>query len=166
VSAPPPHRVVLLGVAGSGKTTIGEALAAALAVPFVDADDLHPPANRSRMAQGLPLDDAARAPWLAAVHARLQQLVAQASGFVLACSLLRRAYRERLAQGLPPLWFVHLQATPATLQRRLAARQGHFFPPRLLDDQLATWEPLTAGLTVDAEQPTAAVVAAIVAQLP
>ena len=154
-----PPRVVLVGVAGSGKTTVGRALAAALGVPFVDADDFHPPANRERMAQGLPLDDSMRAPWLGAVHAHLAAEVAADRGFVLACSALRQRYRDALAAGLPPLRWVHLAAAAETLAARLAARTDHFFPASLLPSQLAAFEPLVAGEVVDAGLPVPAIVA-------
>lgn len=154
-----PPRVVLIGVAGSGKTAVGRALAAALQVPFVDADDFHPPANRARMAAGLPLDDTMRAPWLAAVHTHLAGAVAAGQGFVLACSALRQRYRDTLAAGLPPLRWVHLAVDQATLAARLAAREHHFFPAALLPSQLAAFEPLRGGEVVDAAQPIAAIVA-------
>jgi carbohydrate kinase (thermoresistant glucokinase family) len=158
-----PPRVVMVGVAGSGKTTVGQALAAALSVPFVDADAFHPPANRERMANGLPLDDGMRAPWLAAVHAHLAAEVAGGRGFVLACSALRQRYRDTLAAGLPPLRWVHLAADVATLGARLAARADHFFPASLLPSQLATFEPLVAGEVVDASLPVPAIVAHLLA---
>lgn len=154
-----PPRVVLVGVAGSGKTTVGRALAAALQVPFVDADDFHPQANRAHMAAGLPLDDAMRAPWLAAVHAHLVAAVAAGQGFVLACSALRQRYRDTLAADLPPLRWVHLAVDAATLAARLAAREHHFFPAALLPSQLANFEPLTDGVVVDAAQSVDAIVA-------
>jgi gluconokinase len=154
-------RIALVGPAGCGKTTIGSRLAARLAVPFVDADDLHTADARLRMARGEPLDDAARAPWLAAVNARVRVL----AGFVLACSALRAAYRERLADGVAGLHWVSLQVPPAELARRLGQRV-HFFPPALLASQLATWEPLVAGVQVDATAEPDAVVAAIVRSLP
>lgn len=158
-----PPRVVLVGVAGSGKTTVGQALAAALSVPFVDADDFHPPANRERMAKGQPLDDGMRAPWLAAVHAHLAAAVDAGQGFVLACSALRQRYRDTLAEGLPPLRWVHLAADAATLEARLTARTDHFFPPSLLPSQLAAFEPLVAGEVVDASLPVPAIVAQLLA---
>jgi gluconokinase len=154
------RRVVLCGVAGSGKTTVGRALAATLGEPFLDADEFHPPANLARMRAGLPLDDAARAPWLAAIHARLVAEVAAGHGFVLACSALRRRYRDTLGAGLPPLQFVALQVDPATLRARLQQR-SHFFPAALLDSQLAAWEPLADGPAVEATGPLDAVVARI-----
>jgi gluconokinase len=164
VTAPP--RVVLCGVAGCGKTTVGRALAGRLGVAFVDADDFHPPANVARMARGEPLDDDARAGWLAAVHGELARRVATGDGVVLACSALRARHRERLQSGLPPLRFVHLRVPAATLALRLAARVGHFFPASLLPNQLATWEELGAdGLDVDGSGPPAAVAAKIAGAL-
>lgn len=156
-----PPRVVLAGVAGSGKTTVGRLLAERLGVVLVDADDLHPPENRARMASGQPLDEAARAGWLAAVHAAIAAHAAAGAGFVLACSALRRHHRQLLAAGVPGLRFVHLRVGPAVLAERLRTRTGHFFPPSLLPSQQATWEELTDGIVVDGERPAAAVAAAI-----
>lgn len=160
MTAPP--RVVLCGVAGCGKTTVGRALAERLGVAFVDADDFHPAANVARMARGEALDDDARAGWLTAVHGELARRVDAGEGVVLACSALRARHRERLQAGLPPLRFVHLRVPAATLAARLAARAGHFFPASLLPSQLAAWEELDAGgLAVDGSGPPAAVAAAI-----
>jgi gluconokinase len=148
-----------MGVAGSGKTTIGRRLALALAVPFVDGDDVHPPANVARMRQGLPLDDEHRWPWLDALRDRLADAVAAGHGIVVACSALRQTYRDRLARDLPPPCFVHLVVDRATLAARLARRRGHFFPAALLDSQLATLQAPTTGVIVDATRPVADVVA-------
>ena len=158
--------VVLMGVAGCGKTTVGRAVALALAAPFVDADDLHPPANKARMAQGLPLDCDHRGPWLDAVHARIVAGSHDRRGVVVACSALKQTYRERLAKDLHQVVFVHLQADRSTLVQRLQQRVGHFFPAALLDSQLATLEPLSGppgeGLAVDATLPLDAVVTAVI----
>lgn len=159
---PRPLRVVVIGPAGAGKTTVGSALAQSLHLPFLDADDLHSPANVARMRAGLPLDDALRAPWLAAVHERL---VAATHGLVVACSALRQRYRERLATGLPDLRFLTLLADRDLLAARLAARPQHFFAPSLLDDQLRTFEPPTTGLRLDASRPVAELVATAAAWL-
>ncbi len=145
--------VVLMGVAGSGKTTVGRALAARLGLDFVDADDLHPAANKARMRAGTPLTDAERWPWLDAVHSVLRAAAAAGTGAVVACSALRAAYRDRLAHELPELRFVHLTADRDVLAARLAARRGHFFGPALLDSQLETLEPLPAGPTFDSSRP-------------
>jgi gluconokinase len=160
-----PPRVVLCGVAGAGKTTIGRRLAPRVAVPFVDADDFHPPENRARMARGEPLDEAHRRGWLQAVHAELRARVAAGQGFVLACSALRAAHRATLAAGVPGLTFVHLRVDAATLRARLAARTGHFFPAALLDSQLQTWEDLRDGAVVDADAAPDAIVEAVLAAL-
>lgn len=155
MTAPP--RLAITGPAGCGKTTVGRLLAARLGVPFADADDFHSDANRARMAAGVPLDDAARAPWLATLHVALT--AAAPTGLVLACSALRRAYRATLADGLP-LRFVQLTVPLATLRERLADRRGHFFAPSLLDDQVRLCEPLasTEGLTLDGTLPAALLV--------
>ncbi|UZN04285.1 gluconokinase [Cellulomonas sp. S1-8] len=132
-------RVVVMGVAGCGKSTVGSALARRLGVPFVDADGLHPHANVARMSAGVPLTDDDRAPWLAAVAAELAEAP---RGLVVACSALRRRYRDALRAGAPGTVFVHLTGTREILAARLGARLDHFMPPALLDSQLATLEPL------------------------
>lgn len=130
--------VVLMGVSASGKTEIGRRLAAHLAVPFIDGDDLHPPANVAKMSAGIPLDDADRAPWLDTVAAALAEAP---HGVVVACSSLKASYRTHLRLGAQrPLRFVHLDVTEAELRRRIEARVGHFMPASLLTDQLATLE--------------------------
>ena len=141
---PIPHArplLVLCGVAGSGKTAVGQRVADRLGLPFFDADDAHPPANVARMRAGTPLTDADRAPWLAALTARLGAWACEDTGGVLACSALRAAYRDSLRAGAPRLRFVLLTAPPTTLGERLSARRGHFFPPALLASQLAALEP-------------------------
>lgn len=145
----PPLQLVLIGVAGSGKTAVGSRLAADLQIAFVDADDFHPPANRAHMAAGRPLDDAMRAPWLAAIHAHLRSLAATGREFVLACSALKRRHRDTLGDGLPHLRWIHLAVPEADLAARLATRHDHFFPAALLHSQLEAFEPLEGGLTLD-----------------
>ncbi len=131
-------RIVIMGVAGSGKTTIGKLVAARLGAPFVDADDLHSTAAKAAMHAGHPLDDAERAPWLRRVRDATR---AVGDGpVVLACSALKRAYRDVLRDGVPDLTFVELDVDPATLERRLATRTGHFAGTDLLASQLATLE--------------------------
>ncbi len=132
-------RIVVMGVSGSGKSTVGAALAAALGVPFADGDDFHPDSNRQAMAAGIPLTDADREPWLAALRA---WAAARDGGCVLACSALRRAYRDVLRGAGPDVVFVHLDVPAATLRSRMLARAGHFMPASLLDSQLSTLEPL------------------------
>ena len=141
-----------MGVSGCGKTTVGQALANRLGVSFYDADDFHPPANVAKMSAGQPLNDADRAPWLD----KLNELLRDNPGVVLACSALKRDYRRRLAEGVTELRIVHLHAGFEALQKRMLSRQ-HFMPPALLQSQLDTLEPptpeealiLDAGLPVD-----------------
>ncbi|HSI39085.1 MAG TPA: gluconokinase [Xanthobacteraceae bacterium] len=128
--------VVVMGVSGCGKSTLGLALAARLQRKFYDADDFHPPENVARMAQGIALTDADRAPWLD----RLAALLAEGPPVVLACSALRRSYRDRLRGSGAALRFVFLTAPDGVIAARLAARQGHYMPAGLLASQLATLE--------------------------
>jgi gluconokinase len=140
--------VIVMGVAGAGKTTVGRALAAALGWPFVDADDLHPAANVDRMRRGQPLDDADRAPWLQAVASTIRTM----KDGVVACSALKRAYRDAL-RVRDDVRFVYLVVDRAVLERRLAARRGHYMPPSLLPSQLATLEPPDDAIVVDGDAP-------------
>jgi gluconokinase len=136
--------VVLMGVAGSGKTTVGRALAEALGWPFVDADDAHDEASRAKMAAGRPLDDEDRAPWIARLGALVAEWAAADRSTVLACSALRVAYRDALraaAGGDAPLRFVWLDLDPPLARRRARTRSGHFFAPELVTAQYATLEP-------------------------
>lgn len=137
-----------MGVSGAGKTTTAMALASRLGAVFLDADDLHPAANVAKMAAGVALDDDDRAPWLRAVG----EAVAGHEHVVVACSALKRRYRDLLRDTAPDLIFVLLVPSDDELARRLAAREGHFMPVSLLRSQLATLEPLgpdEAGVTVD-----------------
>ncbi len=154
-----------MGVAGTGKTTVGQAVAMALAVPFLDADAFHPPTNVAKMAAGIPLDDADRAPWLRALAAALAA-AEPATGAVLACSALKERYRETLAAELrqPPRW-VHLHAPREVLAARLTRRTGHFMPASLLDSQLDTLELPGDALLVDATRTPEAICAEVVAAL-
>jgi gluconokinase len=159
--------IVLMGVSGSGKTTIGETLAPRLGLPFRDADEFHPPANVAKMASGVPLNDDDRWPWLDAIGAAIH--AAGNRGIVVTCSALKHVYRDRIraAAGLP-VHFVHLDVSRATLTKRLASRRGHFFPPSLLDSQLATLEPPTPdekAIVVSAEGPVDEVTEAILTAL-
>lgn len=132
--------IVVLGVSGAGKSTVGSLLAGELGVPFVDADDLHSEESVRRMSAGLPLDDELRRPWLRLVGRALAE--AGETGLVVACSALRRGYRDVIIGEAPRTRFVLLDAPRELLERRLAAREGHFMPPALLASQLATLEPL------------------------
>jgi carbohydrate kinase (thermoresistant glucokinase family) len=142
-------RIVVMGVSGCGKSSVGIALAETLGARFIDGDDLHPAANKAKMSAGIPLDDSDRWPWLDLVSKALAEEVVETSGgsftgTVVACSALKRAYRERILAGAPNTFFVHLDGSREILEKRLGARSGHFMPASLLDSQLATLEPLGA----------------------
>jgi carbohydrate kinase (thermoresistant glucokinase family) len=132
--------ILVMGVSGSGKSTVGRALATRLGRPFLDADDLHPPANVAKMSAGIPLTDADRAPWLRRISQWLADRRAAGEPGVLACSALKRAYRDRLRATEPGLRIAFLAGEPDLLAERLGARHGHFFPARLLQAQLADLE--------------------------
>ena len=142
-------QVVVMGVTGVGKTTVGRLIAERLGARFVDADDFHPPQNVAKMHAGIPLDDDDRQPWLAALNAHLKEAARRGEGVVLACSALKSAYRERLKEGVPGLRFVHLVGTRELIAERLRARSGHYMNPALLDSQFATLECPEDALTVD-----------------
>jgi gluconokinase len=145
--------VVVMGVSGVGKTTIGQLLANRLACEFLDADDFHPAANVAKMAAGTPLDDADRWPWLEHLNALLRERAAGGASAVLACSALKHAYRERLCRGVARCRLVYLHANERVLRARLAARTHRYMPASLLDSQLATLEPPADALAVDAAAP-------------
>lgn len=125
-----------MGVTGAGKSTFGAMLAARIDLPFVDGDDLHSKANKEKMAAGIPLDDADRAPWLDTIAATLAR-----APVVVACSALKRRYRDRLRAGAPDVQFVYLAGPSALLAQRVSARAHEFMPPELLESQLAILEP-------------------------
>jgi carbohydrate kinase (thermoresistant glucokinase family) len=141
-TAPPgPIVVVMMGVSGSGKTTVGTALARRLGWTFQEGDDFHPPDNITKMAAGHPLTDADRVPWLARVEAWIAgQLAAGRSG-VIACSALKRAYRDRIVGGRAEVRLAYLEGSPDLIAQRLERRRGHFMPPALLASQLADLQP-------------------------
>lgn len=147
--------VVVMGVSGTGKSTVGALLADRLGVPYAEADAFHSAENIAKMASGTPLDDADRAPWLDAIGAWAADRSRRGGG-VVSCSALKRAYRDRLRAAAPGLWFLHLTGDRALIAARLSGRQGHFMPSALLDSQLATLEPLQedeagAAIGIDAE---------------
>jgi gluconokinase len=152
--------VVIMGVEGVGKTTVGRRLATRLGVDFVDGDDEHSPEAKARMAQGIPLDDEWRAPWLDRLDAILREHAS--SGLVLACSALTHAYRERLGRRVTDVAFVALVAPRDVLEARIAARHGHFAGVALLDSQLETLEVGDDVIAIDATRPVDEVVAAAV----
>jgi gluconokinase len=163
---PRPPLVVVMGVSGSGKSTIGSLLADHLGVPFTDADDLHPASNVAKMAAGQPLTDDDRWPWLALVGRALA--AASATGLVVACSALKRGYREAILAEAPATVFVQLDGTRELLAQRMGARTDHFMPSSLLDSQLATLEPLREdepGFVVGIDQEPGEIVAEIADRL-
>lgn len=153
--------VVVMGVSGSGKSTVGAALARRMRVPFLDADTLHPAANVAKMVAGHPLDDDDRYPWLDTVG---EWLAAHRDGGVVSCSALKKTYRDRLRAHCPGVEFVHLSGSAELIAGRLTARTDHFMPAALLRSQLDTLEALgpdEAGTTVDAGRGVEAIVDAV-----
>jgi gluconokinase len=159
--------VVLMGVSGSGKTTIGSLLAERMGAVFADADDYHPAANKQKMAAGIPLTDEDRAPWLATLNGVLRGWFAEGRSGVLACSALKEAYRDTLAERMPQgaVRFCLLEVPRAELERRLAERHHEYMSPKLLESQLATLEPPKDALVVENDRPADAVVAEILQRL-
>jgi gluconokinase len=153
--------VVVMGVSGCGKSTIGEALAVRLGVPFLDADEFHPPANVAKMAAGTPLDDDDRAPWLALLNEKLRR----EKNAVLACSALKEKYRKALAKDLPDCRFVHLRGDKALIAARLAERRHRYMPASLLDSQFATLEAPADAIDVDIAEPPERCVEKTIARL-
>jgi len=146
------QRWVVMGVSGSGKSTVGAALAARLGVRFIEGDSYHPPHNVAKMASGLPLDDHDRADWLNALANEIRAARAHGAGLVLSCSALKRRYRDLLRQADPDVRFIHLHGPRVLIAERMARRTGHYMPPMLLDSQLRDLEALEAdeaGLRLD-----------------
>ena len=157
-------RVVIMGVAGCGKSAVGAAVAAHLGIPYRDGDDLHPPANVDKMRAGVPLTDDDRWPWLD----RVAGVLRDAAPVIVGCSALRRAYRDRIRDGAGgQVRFVHLAGSRALIAGRMAQRTGHYMPLSLLDSQFAALEPPgpDEGLTVDIDRPLDVLVTAVVAGL-
>ena len=153
--------VILIGVAGAGKTTIGRALAHQHGWRFVDGDDYHAPAAITKMRAGIALTDADRAPWLASLHAIAAAVLDRREHVAIACSALKERYRDALRGALHPVRFVYLKADEATLRGRLETRGGHFFSPALLTSQLVDFEEPADALTIDATRPQEEIVNAI-----
>jgi carbohydrate kinase (thermoresistant glucokinase family) len=156
--------VVIMGVCGCGKTTIGRALADELGWDFLDADEYHPEANVAKMAAGAALTDDDRWPWLDRLSRELRTLHASGRHAILACSALRQIYRDRLAAAGELKW-VYLKGDLATIEPRLASRRGHFMPPSLLASQFAALEEPAAAMVVDIRQSVATQVAQIASGL-
>jgi gluconokinase len=156
--------IVVMGIAGAGKTTVGRALAESLGCTFHDADDFHPAANVEKMRSGLPLDDADRAPWLATLHDLIARLVANGQPGVLACSALKQSYREALLPhdaSRDAVTFVFLDVAPSVAERRLAGRRGHYMQASLVASQIATLETPRDALCLDGELPVPELVSRI-----
>jgi gluconokinase len=164
----PPPLLVVMGVSGSGKSTVGTALAAALGVPFIDGDDLHPPDNIEKMTRGTPLDDLDRGPWLRTVGDRFASAESDGHGLVIACSALKLSYRDIIRLGSPRVSFVELKVPRDALLQRVSARPEHFMPPALLDSQLAIVQHLGAqerGLQLDYRLAVSDLVSAVLSAL-
>jgi gluconokinase len=157
--------IIVMGVSGVGKTTIGKALAGELGWRFLEGDDLHPAANVAKMAEGVPLTDEDRAPWLEQLRGLISQALEQGENVVLACSALRRSYRQRLAVDPARVRWVYLTAPAEVIADRLRRRTGHFMPPSLLESQLAALEAPDDALVVDVTPGPAEVVGFIRAGL-
>ena len=159
------RRLVIMGVSGCGKSSVGARLAARLGLNYRDGDDLHPPENVAKMRAGMPLTDADRWPWLG----RVGQVFLANAPVIVGCSALKRAYRDRIRTAAGgPVTFVHLAGSQEVIAARMALRQGHYMPLSLLDSQFAALEPPAAeeAITVSIDQPLEALVADILRQLP
>ncbi|BAI74688.1 gluconokinase (plasmid) [Azospirillum sp. B510] len=161
--------VVVMGVAGCGKTTVGQMLAARLGCGFSDADSFHPPANVEKMRAGIALGDDDRWPWLAALRRAMDGWLAEGASHVVACSALRQVYREILSPAGEPkgtVVFVHLTGSPELIGRRLRARQGHYMNPALLESQFATLEAPEDAIVADVGRSPAEIVEDVLHRLP
>ena len=159
------RRLVIMGVSGCGKSSVGAGLATRLGLNYRDGDDLHPPENVAKMRAGMPLTDADRWPWLD----RVGQVFLANAPVIVGCSALKRAYRDRIRTAAGgPVTFVHLAGSQEVIAARMALRQGHYMPLSLLDSQFAALEPPAAeeAITVSIDQPLEAIVADILRQLP
>jgi gluconokinase len=159
-----PRALVLMGVAGSGKTVVGGKAAQQLGWEFLDADDYHPPANVEKMHRGEPLNDADRKPWLERLHEELQKHLAAGKSVILACSALKDAYRKIIKNHLGGVEFVYLHVDHVVVAERLAKRTQHFFPKELLDSQFETLETPSDAIEINANLEIDQVVAEVVAQ--
>lgn len=156
-----PMVILLMGVSGSGKTTVGEKLAAALGWSFRDADDFHPPANVAKMSAGTPLTDQDRAPWLAAIRSHIETTLACGESGIVTCSALKEVYRQAAIPDRGRVKVVHLAGDFGVILERMEARKGHFMKPEMLKSQFATLEPPSNAVTVDIAKTPEAIVAEI-----
>lgn len=159
--------VILMGVTGSGKTTVGHGIAAATGWAFAEGDAYHSDANKKKMHAGIPLTDEDRGPWLASLHAVLQGWYERGESGILACSALKQSYRDALVAGIPrDAWqFVLLEGPPALLKERLEARTGHYMNPALLASQIDTLEMPSDAIRIPVDRPPQAIVAAVLQAL-
>jgi gluconokinase len=155
--------IILMGVVGAGKTTIGKLLAQGLGWKFADADDFHSPENIEKISHGIALDDADRAPWLGALRKAIEQWNAEGKNVVVACSALKRSYRDELRAG--PVQFAYLRGDYELIRERLRARHGHFASESILKSQLADLEEPEHAITVENDKPPDVVVSEIIAKL-
>jgi gluconokinase len=165
---PAPHALIVMGVSGSGKTTIGEQLAVRIGWRYEDADTFHPANNVAKMSAGQPLTDEDRWPWLRAIAAEIDHTIDAGARIVIGCSALRRVYRDLLVHGRDDIRIVYLQGTQALIAGRLGQRTGHFMPPGLLTSQFRTLEPPTPdehAVTVSVDAPAETIVDNILKQL-
>jgi gluconokinase len=156
--------VAIIGVAGSGKTTIGTLLAKEMNCPFLDGDSLHSNENINRMSHGIPLTDADRAPWLAAIHTRIRECVERGQDLVVGCSALKQQYRTVLAEGVSIIW-VYLKGSPELIRARLRQRSHHFMTANMLASQFDALEEPSDAFVVDVSTPPRAIVEQILSQL-
>ena len=164
-TTPAPTVILVMGVSGCGKSSVGQALAERLGSRFVDADDFHPPANVDKMRAGIPLNDQDRQPWLERLNALLRHSVARKQPVVLACSALRARYRELLAHHLRGLVVVHLRGDFDLIAARLAARQHRYMPASLLRSQFDTLEPPPEAIEIDVRDDVGTIVNSLIARL-
>ncbi len=156
---------IVMGVSGSGKTTLGRALAERLGWEFYDADDFHPPANIAKMAAGIPLKDADRAPWLDALHDLIAACLKEKRPAVLACSALKERYRQRLLDGNPGVQIIYLKGSYDLIRQRMEQRSGHYMKPAMLQSQFETLEEPRDALTLDCSLPVEELVKQVLARI-
>ena len=165
ITGPPVTIVIVMGVSGSGKTTVGRLLAERAGWPFFDGDDFHPDANVEKMRRGMALTDADRWPWLEALRALIRDLAARGQSAVVACSALRASYRERLLGGSDAVRLVYLRGTREVIDARLRARADHFFDPALLASQFAILEEPADAIVMDVDRSPDAIVSDVLGRL-
>ena len=157
--------IIIMGVSGCGKTSVGQALSASTGWPFFDGDDFHPQANVDKMARGIPLDDTDRQPWLEALHNLIAEHLSQEQSLIVACSALKASYREILRGELEHVLFVHLDGSFDLIYARMQRRSGHYMKAGMLRSQFETLEPPEEALEVSIEQPVSEIIDKIVATI-